>query len=150
MVRICTVQSPYEPEKREREARVLREEQEAPGQRSPGSSGVQRGLQERERDFVRRTSGEREFGVQGLRVRSPLVKFFFIVKFACPVEASPFVADPCILIVFFFCFVSSFFLLHRVVLKESWEVVSWPDIYPTSGIRARRYKDADCSGGEQD
>ena len=32
--------------------------------------------------------------VRELRVRSPLVKFFFlIVKFACPVEASPFLAD---------------------------------------------------------
>ena len=71
------------------------------------------------------------------------------MKFACPVEASAFVADPRILIVSFY-FVSSFFLLHRVVLKESWEVVSQPDIHPTSGIRARWYKDADCSGGEQD
>ena len=53
------------------------------------------------------------------------------MKFACPVEASPFVADPRILIIFSFCFVSSFFLLHRVVLKGSWEVVSWPDIHPT-------------------
>ena len=35
------------------------------------------GESSRERAFVRRTSGERELGVQELRVRSPLVKFFF-------------------------------------------------------------------------
>ena len=46
------------------------------------------------------------FDIRGLRVWSPLIIFFFIVKFACPVEVSPFVADPRILIVFFllFCF----------------------------------------------
>ena len=31
----------------------------------------------RERAFVRGTSGERELGVQELRVRSPFIKFFF-------------------------------------------------------------------------
>ena len=45
-----------------------------------------------------------KLGVRGLRVRSLLVNFFFIVKFVCPVEASPFVADPRILIVLFYFF----------------------------------------------
>ena len=56
---------------------------------------------------MKETSSERELGVQGLRVRSPLVNFFFIVKFACPVEASPFVANPRILIVFVLFLLSS-------------------------------------------
>ena len=37
-----------------------------------------RGSFKRKRAFVRGTSGERELGVQGLRVRSPLVKFSFL------------------------------------------------------------------------
>ena len=48
-----------------------------------------------------------KLGVRGLRVRSPLAKFFFIVKFACIVEASPFVVDPRILIVLFCLFILS-------------------------------------------
>ena len=77
VVRICAVRSPYGTQEK-REVEVLREkEQEAPGQWSPGSSGVQGGLQERERAFIRETSDERELGIQGLRVRSPLVKFSF-------------------------------------------------------------------------
>ena len=81
-------------------------------------------------------------------MRSPLVIFFFIVKFVCPVEVSPFLTDPRILIIFYF--ISSFFLLYRVVLKRSREVVFQLDIHLISGIRARQYKDADCNGGEQD
>ena len=38
----------------------------------------------RERVFVRRTSSERELGIQGLRVRSPLVKFFFHSEVCVP------------------------------------------------------------------
>ena len=63
--------------KREREVRALREkEQEALGQRSPGTSGVQ-GVSKKERAFMRGTSSERELGVQELRVMSPLINFFF-------------------------------------------------------------------------
>ena len=80
-------------------------------------------------------------------MRSPLIFFFFIVKFVCPMKASTFMADPRILIILF-CF---FFLPTASRGTEKvLEVVSWPDIHPTSGIKARRYKDADCSGGEQD
>ena len=72
----CTVRSPYDTQEK-RKVKVLREkEQEAPGQWSPGTSGVQ-GVFKRERTFVRETSSERELDVQGLRVRSPLVKFSF-------------------------------------------------------------------------
>ena len=84
--------APYEVHtnpRREREARVLREEQEAPGQRLPGSSRVQ-GVSKRERAFVRGTSGERELGVQGLRVKSPLVKFFFHSEVCMPHGDEPF------------------------------------------------------------
>ena len=63
-----------------------------------------------DRVFVKRTSGERELGVQGLRVRSLLVNFFFIVKFACPMEASLFVVDPCILIVLVLFLLSSCYI----------------------------------------
>ena len=56
----------------------------------------------RERAFVRGTSGERELGVQGLRVRFPLVNFFFHSEVCMPRGGEPFVADPRILIVFSF------------------------------------------------
>ena len=47
------------------------------------------------------------------------------MKFACPVETNP---SWLIHVFDCFLFISSFFLLHRAVLKKSWEVVSWPDI----------------------
>ena len=76
--------------RREREVEALREkEQEAPGQWSPGTSGVQ-GVFKRERAFVRRTSSERELGIQGLRVRSPLINFFFHSKVCMPRGGEPF------------------------------------------------------------
>ena len=74
----------------EREAEALREEQEAPGQRSSGTSGVQGVFQEREGAFVRRTSSERELGVQGLRMTSPLVNFFFHSEVCMPRGGEPF------------------------------------------------------------
>ena len=55
----------------------------APGQRTPDTSEVQRGLP-KERAFVRKTSGERELGVRGLRVRSPLINFFFHSEVCMP------------------------------------------------------------------
>ena len=54
------------------------------------------------------------------------------MKFVCPVEVNLFVANSYILIVFSFYFVSSFFLLHRMVLKKFWKMVSRPDIHPTT------------------
>ena len=105
MVRFLAVRSPYEPEKRERGESIVRE--------GAGGSWIavarhfrdSGGVFKRERAFMRETSGERELGVQGLRVRSPLIKFLFHSEVSCPVEASPFVADPRILIVFLlFCF----------------------------------------------
>ena len=49
-----------------------------------------RGVSKRERAFVRGTSGERELGVQGLRVRSPLVKFSFHSEVCMPRGGEPF------------------------------------------------------------
>ena len=61
----------------EKEARVLREkEQEAPGQRSSGTSGVHGGLP-RERNFVRKTSSEREIGCMRVESEISSCKFFF-------------------------------------------------------------------------
>ena len=49
-----------------------------------------RGSSKRERVFVRKTSSERELGVQGLRVRSPLVKIFFHSEVCVPRGGEPF------------------------------------------------------------
>ena len=49
-----------------------------------------RGVSKRERAFVRGTSCERELGVQGLRVRSPLVNFFFHSEVCMPRGGEPF------------------------------------------------------------
>ena len=43
-----------------------------------------------EKAFERKTSSERELGVQGLRVRSPLVKFFFLSEVCMPRGGEPF------------------------------------------------------------
>ena len=70
--------APYESEKRERGGSVA--VREGAGLLDSGRQALQgfRGVSKRERAFVRRTSNERELGVQGLRVRSPLVKFSFL------------------------------------------------------------------------
>ena len=72
-----------------------------------------------EREFLRwRTSCEGE--IEYIRVEGEISSCnisFLIVKFACPVEASPFLTDARILIIF--CYISSFFLLHLVVPKRS-------------------------------
>ena len=49
-----------------------------------------RGVSKRERAFVRGTSREKELDVQGLRVRSPLVKFLFHSKVCMPRGGEPF------------------------------------------------------------
>ena len=51
-----------------------------------------------------KTFREREIGCTRVEDEISSYNFFFIVKFVCPVEASSFVADPCILIVLFYFF----------------------------------------------
>ena len=76
VVRICAVRSPYGIQEK-REAEALREkEQEAPRQRTSGTSWVQEGLP-RERAFVRKTSGEREIGCTRVKGEISSCKIFF-------------------------------------------------------------------------
>ena len=67
-------------------------EREGAGLLDSGRRALQgfRGVSKRERAFVRETSGERELGVQGLRVRSPLVKFSFHSEVCMPRGGEPF------------------------------------------------------------
>ena len=76
----------------ERERGVRRCERRSRRLLDSGRQALQgfRGVSKRERAFVRGTSCERELGVQGLRVRSPLVKFSFHSEVCMPRGGEPF------------------------------------------------------------
>ena len=111
--------APYGTVRNSKEKENRTAEREGAGRFWTADVGCFRGSGDLSRDkaFVRETSSERK--IECTRVEDEISScnfFFFIVKFACPVETSFFVADPSILIIFYF--ILFFFLLHRVVLKR--------------------------------
>ena len=79
----------YESEKRERRERCERRSRRLLDSGRQALQGF-RGVSKRERTFVRKTLCERELDVQGLRVRSPLVKFSFHSEVCMPRGGEPF------------------------------------------------------------